>query len=209
MWTLPEAPDVIASLASLLGAAAAFYGVCVAHQGLKTWQKQRDSVLAARLAAVAFKYREALHHVRLPYLTATDRSKFSGLSDSSDVTDVIRLARWQASRDLLDSFQEVVAEADIAWNGATSPCYEAITKMEQKFADDILKLRTLNRRQARDDEALRTNAITDVKWTDEFDGRTDETRRLLAISSGLDSDDTGKLINEAFRPLANLLKSKI
>lgn len=209
MWTLPEAPDVLASFAALLGSAAAFYGVCVAHMGLRTWQRQRDSVLAARVAAVMYKYKDSLHHVRFPYLTVTDREKFPDLTNQADVTPNIRLARWQNSRDLLGSLRELIAEADIAWNEKASPCFKEIMEMEQEFASDVLKLCTLERRTAYDNDAYQGKMIPLAEWERRTDKRSLEVDRLSQIASGIDSDEMGARIDVAFRPLIILLKSKI
>ncbi|UWP89518.1 hypothetical protein [Aliiroseovarius crassostreae] len=211
MYDVWQDPDVVTAFGTLLAGSSTVVGVIVAWCGLKTWKKERDADFAKRYAGELFKYRRILHQIRRGYLTKSDIELLQDAEIPNQVTDKVRLLRWRFSREILEEVMVMQAEAELRWQGDAECAFRPIAEIESELAKDVLDLGILNRRLEENNTANHDKRMSDEQLTEWWNENEAELKRLTnKLNDGEnEQDETRARIEEAFRPMKNLLSKKV
>ncbi|UWQ11502.1 hypothetical protein K3X41_02030 [Aliiroseovarius crassostreae] len=211
MYDVWQAPDVVIALGTLLAGSSTVVGVIVALCGLKTWKKERDADFAKRYAGELFKYRRILHQIRRGYLTKSDIELLQDAEIPNQVTDKVRLLRWRFSREVFEEIEAMQGEAELRWQGDAERAFRPIAEIESELAKDVLGLGVLNRRLEENNTSNRNERMPDEQLEEGWNKNEAELNRLQnKLNDGEnEQDETRARIEEAFRPMKNLLSKKV
>jgi len=106
----------ITDVASIVTALSAVGTVLVAVYGLKTWRKQLKGSLeyeiSKRLLLQAYKIREAVKHVRSPFL---ERGEAGEIPENATWEEAVYRERWKGVVEAFAGFDEALLEGTIIW----------------------------------------------------------------------------------------------
>lgn len=202
MWSLPDAPDVMIALGTLLAGCAAFWGAFSAHQGLDAWKKEKDSELAKRLADVTYQHRKSIHHIRFPVVSEKEQELLQ--KEHEGEFSSAMLLRWQNSRKKLEEVEALLAEGDLRWKNAATEAYKPVLDVDTKIIREISLLGITEKR-------LKYEELNRVSNHEKYDNLFAQAIRLKGQleDSFSDTDELRSEITIAFSEITNLLKEKL
>ncbi|WP_407491679.1 hypothetical protein [Pseudooceanicola sp. MF1-13] len=139
MYDLPEAPEVVTALAALIASVAALYGAFVAHKGLDSWKRDKESDFAREISRELIRYKRALHDVRVPGLTEAEHETADLTKSHRVMFRSLFFKRWRFAVSARDSLDPLIFEAQLRWGDHAIEAFRPITAASDKLMSAIVQ----------------------------------------------------------------------